>query len=99
MIFFVASFFGGFEYPAEGEGHSSFVFDFDWDLVVGSSDAAGFDFDFGSDCLEGFFKGFEWVFAFFFDEFKGVVYVGLSNGFFAVFHDVVDQFGDQDVVV
>ncbi len=91
----------GFEDPADGEGLLAFFVDLHGDLVVGAADASAADFDEGFDVIHGGFEDFEDgdVLDLFADDVEGVVDDALGDGFLALPHEAVDEFGKEFAVV
>src|SRR5574344_947069 len=77
--------------PTKAESLFSFWSNFDWNLIVSSSDTANLEFDFrhnvingGSEDIDGLFLGLV------FNDLKAVVNDGLACSAFAIKHDTVD---------
>ena len=88
---------GRFTEPAHGEGHTADRTDFDRNLIVGTTNAAGLDFHQRTDVVQGGGEHFQGVLAgLFFDLLEGAVNDAFGHGLLAVKHDHVDELGNFD---
>ena len=89
---------GGIEEPAESESLGAVRGNFHRNLVVGTTDAAGLDFDAGLDVFEADFELFESSFLAFdllVEQVKSGVDDLFSDGLLALLEDDTDEFGDE----
>jgi hypothetical protein len=90
----------GVDEPTNGKGLFAVAFDWGGDLVSGTTDAAGADFELGFDVLERVAEDLKGVFlGFGLNYLESFVDLGTGDGFFTIKHTSVDQFGYQTIVV
>lgn len=93
---------GGIEEPAESESLGAVRGNFHRNLVVGTTDAAGLDFDAGLDVLEANFKLLERSFLAFdllVEFFESSVDDLFGDGLLALLKDNTDEFGNESRLV
>ena len=94
---FFTSALGSFTQPAHGQSHTADRSNFDRNLVVGTADTAGLNFNQRTNIVQSVCEHFEGIFTrLVLDFFQSAIHDAFSNGFLAVKHDHVDEFGDLD---
>ena len=86
--------------PADRESDLAVSRDFQGDLIGGTTDAAGFDFEFGLDIFDGLDKDFQGFHVFFLgaDDIESAIDDLLCNGLFTAAHQHVDEACDEFAV-
>jgi len=90
----------GFFQPAHGQSQATDGANFNGNLVVRTTHAAGLNFHHGFDVVDGHSEQLERIFArFLFDLLQGTINDALGNSFLAAFHDHVHEFGQLNIAV
>lgn len=100
MILTIASLSGGVNEPTKSEGLLAIVSDRHGDLVAGTTDTPTTDLHLGLDVFQGLIQISKFVgLGLLFDVGEAIVNRSGGNTFAAVFHDAIDQFGDDWTIV
>ena len=82
--------------PAQTQGLTAGGTNFHGNLIGGTADTAGLDFQAGHDVFHSLGKDFQRLFlGLFLDDVKGTIHDLLSHALLAIQHDAVDQLGHQ----